>query len=81
MIKETVNGLDSQIKAQEDAEKLEKENKVRLHFDELVKAHKIDFITFEDANLNITLTATEKEAERRIRCVYRQSIVRLTRNQ
>lgn len=61
LIKETVNGLDSQIKAQEDAEKLEKENKVRLHFDELVKTHNLTFITFEDANLNITLTATEKK--------------------
>lgn len=61
LIKETVNSLDLQVKFDEDWEKAIKENELRNYFNELVKAHKIDFITFEDANLNITLTATEKK--------------------
>ncbi|MGE4321199.1 MAG: DUF1351 domain-containing protein [Acholeplasmataceae bacterium] len=60
LIKDAVDKLDVQVKEAEDAEKEEKKQLIEIYFNELVKETKIDFITFDDIGLNITLGAKEK---------------------
>lgn len=45
----------------ENEEKQEKENRVKLYFDELKQLNNIDFINFNDIGLNITLTVSENK--------------------
>lgn len=52
-LKEKIDSVENEIKA-------EKESKLRAYFEELKQAEKIDFIVFEDAHINITLSASEK---------------------
>ncbi len=52
--------LKSKIDTVEGEIKAVKENTIRYFFNELCEAHKIDFVTFEQLNLNITLSASEK---------------------
>lgn len=66
IIKETSNILDEQVKKQENEEKQQKENKLREYFTTLLEKENIDFLTFEDVGLNITLSASEKSLKERI---------------
>ena len=60
----------SQLKAKidviEDGLKLEKENSVKEYFEELVTAKKIDFISFEQLGLKITLSVSEKKLKEQV---------------
>lgn len=52
--------LKEKIETVENSLKAEKEEKIKAYFKELKKKAKIDFITFEMANINVTLSASEK---------------------
>jgi hypothetical protein len=51
--------LKAQVNTVENGLKAEKEVKIRAYFDELIKTTNIDFLTFEQLKLNITLSASE----------------------
>ena len=58
--KEADAKLKEKIDYIENAQKEEKKQKVREYFEEYAESLKIDFVSFENANINITLTASEK---------------------
>jgi len=66
LIKGTVDKLDDQIKTQENAEKKLKEDAVKEYFNDLIKENNIDFITFEDVGLNITLSVKEDKLKEEV---------------
>ncbi len=63
-ISDVYKGADKELKekvdAVEDSVKSEKAKEVREYFEELCAAADIDFVKFEDANINITLSASMK---------------------
>lgn len=61
--KEADKTLKAKIEAIEDAQKKEKETKARDYFKELIIARKIDFVTFEQVGLNISLSLSDKKAK------------------
>lgn len=68
LIKDAVETLDTQVKNQENVDKKEKEDGLRAHFDEYKALHEnIDFVKFEDINLNITLSASENKLKDEIK--------------
>ena len=68
MIKDAVETLDTQVKAQETAEKKEKEDRLRTYFDEFKALHQnIDFVTFDNINLNVTLSTSENKLKDEIK--------------
>ena len=60
ILKETYDTINSQIKAYEDKQKEEKEEEVKSYFTELCEAENIDFVNYEQANINVTLSASMK---------------------
>lgn len=66
LIKDVVNSLDVQVKASEDSEKKQKEDVLRKYFNTHIIEKKLDFITFEDVQLNVTLSASESALRKQI---------------
>lgn len=60
ILKETYDTINGQIKAYEDKQKQEKEEEVKNYFNELCEAENIDFVDYEQANINVTLSASMK---------------------
>ena len=60
ILKETYDTINNQIKAYEDKQKKEKEEAVKSYFNELCEAENIDFVNYEQANINVTLSASMK---------------------
>lgn len=60
ILKETYDTINSQIKAYEEKKKAEKEEEVKSYFNELCEAEEIDFVNYEQANINVTLSASMK---------------------
>lgn len=60
ILKETYDTINGQIKAYEDKQKAEKEEEVKSYFNELCEAENIDFVNYEQANINVTLSASIK---------------------
>ena len=60
ILKDTYNLINDQVKTYEDKQKELKEQEVRDYFNEYKASHNLDFITYEQANINITLTASMK---------------------
>lgn len=58
--------IDSQIKAYEQELKDKKNAEVEAHFEELKEKHNLDFIHYENANLNITLSASVKSLKEEV---------------
>ena len=52
--------LKAKIDTIENAEKLKMENEVKEYFNEYLQSKNIDFITYENANINVTLSASPK---------------------
>lgn len=59
--------LKKKIDEVESAQKKFKEDNIRKYFEEYKLAKKIDFAVFEQANLNITLTASEKRLREQVK--------------
>lgn len=60
ILKETYDAINNQIKAYEDKQKKEKEEGVKNYFNELCQVEEIDFVDYEQANINVTLSASMK---------------------
>ena len=60
ILKDTYDTINGQIKSYEDKQKKEKEEEVKNYFNELCEAESIDFVNYEQANINVTLSATMK---------------------
>lgn len=60
ILKDTYDLINDQVKTYEDKQKELKEQEVRDYFNEYKASHNLDFITYEQANINVTLTASMK---------------------
>lgn len=70
LLTETYDIINNQVSAYDNQKKQEKENNLRDYFKELQESTRIDFVAFENANLNITLTATEKALKEQLRVFF-----------
>ena len=67
LIQDVSAKLDAQVKAQEAAEKQEKENALKTYFEAYLDAiPTLSFLKFEDVGLNITLSASMSKLEKQI---------------
>lgn len=68
-ISDKLKSADSKLKAKidaiENAQKLKAETEVKEYFNEYLQSKNIDFITYENANINITLSASMKSLKER----------------
>lgn len=60
ILSDTYDVINNQVISYENKLKVEKEKQVKEYFEELKKVSKIDFITFEQTKINVTLTASMK---------------------
>lgn len=60
VLKNTYDKIKEQIAIYEDKQKAEKEEEVKSYFTELCEAENIDFVNYEQANINVTLSASMK---------------------
>lgn len=60
ILKDTYETINNQVASFEDKQKKIKEQEIREYFDEYKTFHKLDFVSYEMANINVTLTASIK---------------------
>ncbi len=58
--------LGGRIKVVEDELKAKKEQEIKNYFEELKTANNIDFVTYEQAKINVTLTASKKSLKEQV---------------
>lgn len=61
ILTETYNTINSQVANYEDIEKQRKEQEIKEYFEEYKVANNIDFVNYEQAKINVTLTASVKK--------------------
>ncbi len=67
LLKDTYNTINSQVAIYEEKLKQKKEEEVRDYFKEYKTANNIDFVEFEQANINVTLTASKKSLKEQVK--------------
>ncbi len=60
LLTETYKSINEQVENYTNQQKEEKENRIKLYFNEYLSENNIDFVTFEQAKINVTLSASEK---------------------
>ena len=60
LLTETYNTINKQVVSYEDEQKRKKEQQIKDYFEEYKTANNIDFITYEQAKINVTLNASLK---------------------
>ncbi len=65
--KPAVEQLNARISIVEDGLKEEKRNEVREYFDEYMQSKNIDFLSFEQLDLNVTLNVSKKSLKERVK--------------
>lgn len=60
ILKNTYDLINNQVKTYEDKQKEIKEQELKNYFNEYKESHNLDFITYERANINVTLSASMK---------------------
>ena len=60
LLTDTYSIINNQVSEFENKQKQEKEKEIKDYFEEYKTANDIDFVTFEQANINVTLTASKK---------------------
>ena len=60
LLTETYNTINKQVSSYEDEQKRKKEQQIKDYFEEYKTANDIDFVTYEQAKINVTLTASKK---------------------
>lgn len=60
LLTETYNTINQQVANYENKQKEIKEQEIKDYFEEYKKANNIDFITYEQARINVTLSASKK---------------------
>lgn len=66
ILTDTYNTINNQVILYENNLKAKKEQEVKQYFEELRKVSKIDFITFEQAKINVTLTVSMKSLKEQV---------------
>ncbi|MCI8411029.1 MAG: DUF1351 domain-containing protein [Clostridia bacterium] len=66
ILSDTYDVINNQVISYENKLKVEKEKQVKEYFEELKKVSKIDFIRFEQAKINVTLTASMKSLKEQV---------------
>lgn len=61
ILTETYNTINSQVTNYEDIEKQKKKQEIKDYFEEYKVANNIDFVNYEQAKINVTLTASVKK--------------------
>lgn len=67
LLAETYNTINKQVTSYEEEQKRKKEEQVKEYFEEYKTANSIDFITYEQMNINITLTASMKSLKEQVK--------------
>lgn len=67
LLAETYNTINKQVASYEEEQKRKKEQQVKEYFEEYKTANNIDFITYEQMNINITLTASMKSLKEQVK--------------
>ena len=60
LLTETYNTINKQVSSYEDEQKRKKEQQIKDYFEEYKTANNIDFVTYEQTKINVTLTASKK---------------------
>lgn len=60
LLTDTYSIINNQVSEFENKQKREKEQEIKDYFEEYKTANNIDFVNFEQANINVTLTASKK---------------------
>ena len=60
LLSETYNTINQQVAGFEEEQKRQKEQEIREYFEEYKTANDIDFVNYEQAQINVTLTASVK---------------------
>lgn len=60
LLQDAYDTINSTVTKFENARKAEKEKKITEYFDELIAVKGIDFVTFKDTKISVTLSASEK---------------------
>lgn len=60
LLTETYNTINQQVANYENKQKQEKEQEIKDYFEEYKASNNIDFITYEQARINVTLSASKK---------------------
>ena len=60
LLSETYNTINQQVAVFEEEQKRKKEQEIREYFEEYKTANDIDFVSYEQAQINVTLTASVK---------------------
>lgn len=64
---ETYNTINQQVAGYEEKQKQQKEQEIREYFEEYKTANNIDFINYEQAHINVTLTASIKSLKEQVK--------------
>ena len=64
LLTETYNTINKQVSSYEDEQKRKKEQQIKDYFEEYKTANDIDFVTYEQAKINVTLTASKKSLKK-----------------
>ena len=67
LFKETYEKINKQVKKYEEAKKIEKENEIKDFFEEYKKSLNIEFVNFEDAKIDITLSSSNKSLKEQVK--------------
>lgn len=67
LLKETYEKINKQVKKYEEAKKIEKENEIKDFFEEYKKSLNIEFVNFEDAKIDITLSSSNKSLKEQVK--------------
>ena len=67
LLTETYNTINQQVANYENKQKEIKEQKIKDYFEEYKTANNIDFITYEQVKINVTLSASEKNLKEQVK--------------
>lgn len=67
LLSETYNTINQQVAGFEEEQKRKKEQEIREYFEEYKTANDIDFVSYEQAQINVTLTASIKSLKEQVK--------------
>ena len=67
LLSETYNTINQQVAGFEEEQKRQKEQEIREYFEEYKTANDIDFVNYEQAQINVTLTASVKSLKEQVK--------------
>ena len=74
LLSETYNTINQQVAGFEEEQKRKKEQEIREYFEEYKTANDIDFVSYEQAQINVTLTASIKSLKEQVKVFIKRVI-------